>query len=166
MEQLLTQSSNLNIAIWGHESWGARGELLARAYRGFPVFGLEYAKAIQLSKINLGLLYEGNTDCTEPDVITARSFEIPAAGGFMLHERTQVAEEYFEDGKECIFFDDLDDMIDKIRYYLDHDQERQAIALAGRKRCLESGYSTDVRSEVIIAKYHELREQRDCILKD
>ena len=161
MERLLSQAGDLNIAIWGPPTWGNQGGGLARAYRGFSVFGLEYAKAIRLSKINLGLLFEGNTDGARPDVLTARSFEIPGAGGFMLHERTQVAEEYFEDGKECIFFDDPDDMVNKIRYYLAHDAERQAIARAGRQRCLESGYSTDARAETVIAKYHELRAQRE-----
>ncbi len=162
MERLLSQAVDLNIAIWGPETWGDQGEGLARAYRGFPVFGLEYAKAIRLSKINLGLLFEGNNDGARPDVLTARSFEIPGAGGFMLHERTREAQEYFEDGKECIFFDDPDDMVDKIRYYLAHDVERQSIARAGRQRCLESGYSTDARAETVIAKYYELRAQRDC----
>lgn len=159
MEVLLKREDDLDVAIWGPTAWIRDGGVLARAYRGSPVFGLEYAKAIQLSKINLGLLFEGNADGASPDILTARSFEIPGAGGFMLHERTDVAEEHFEDGTECVLFSDHDEMIDNIHYYLAHDDERLAIAAAGRQRCLDSGYSTDDRARVIIAKFHELRTQ-------
>ena len=91
------------------------------------------------------------------DVITARTFEVPAAGGFMLHERTDEAMRYFEDGKECAFFDDADEAVSKIRYYLAHKDERMVISAAGRQRALASGYSYDDRVDTVIAKYHELR---------
>lgn len=157
MEALLKRADDLDVAIWGPTAWIRHGGALAQAYRGSPVFGLEYAKAIQLSKINLGLLYEGNADGASPDKLTARSFEIPGAGGFMLHERTDEAEEHFEDGTECVLFSDHDEMIDKIHYYLAHDNERRAIAAAGRQRCLDSGYSTDDRARSVIGKFRELK---------
>lgn len=157
VEKLLQQAEDLDIAVWGPPAWGEQGGALARAYRGSPVFGLEYAKAIRLSNINLGLLFEGNSDGASPDVLTARSFEIPGAGGFMLHERTDEVEEHFEDGTECVLFSDHDELIDKIHYYLANDDERRTIAAAGRQRCLDSGYSTDDRARVIIAKFYELR---------
>ena len=166
MDGLLQRASDLVIAIWGPSAWAAQGGAVAGAYRRSPVFGLEYAKAIGLSKINLGLLFEGNRDSASPDRITARTFEIPGAGGFMLHERTPEAEALFEDGKECVFFDDAGDMIEKIRYYLAHDEERRAIARAGRQRCLDSGYSTDDRARMIIAKFHELRTQDTTVGAD
>lgn len=157
MEALLKRVGDLNVAIWGSTTWGHEGGVLARAYRGSPVYGLEYAKAIQLSKINLGLLFEGNSDGASPDTVTARTFEIPGSGGFMLHERNDEVEQYFDDGTECALFSGHDEMIDKIHYYLAHDDKRRAIAAAGRQRCLDSGYSTDDRAKTIIAKYHELR---------
>ncbi|RBI68999.1 hypothetical protein DQW77_16110 [Roseovarius sp. TE539] len=159
MEELLQRAGELDIAIWGPPTWREQGGAVAQAYRGSPVLGLEYAKAISLSKINLGLMFEGSSDGARPDVLTARTFEIPGAGGFMLHERTDEAAEHFEDCTECVLFSDHDEMIDKIHYYLAHDDERRAIAAAGRQRCLDSGYSTDDRARVIIAKFHELRTQ-------
>jgi spore maturation protein CgeB len=36
-------------------------------------------------------------------------------------------------------------LIDKVRYYLRHPDRRQAIASAGRARCLRSGYSNRER---------------------
>jgi len=159
MAKLLQQSGELDVTIWGAPTWGSHDDAVSQAYGGRPLYGLEYAKAIQLSKINLGLLFEGNADGASPDVLTARTFEISGAGGFMLHERTPEAEACFEDGRECVFFDDTADLVDKIRHYLAHDEERRAIAAAGRQRSLDSGYSTDDRAQTVIAKFHELRAQ-------
>jgi len=74
----------------------------------------------------------------------------------MLHERTDEAMRCFDDGRECAFFDDIDDLIEKIERYLVRDEERQAIAAAGRRRILNSGCSYDDRVESITAKCREL----------
>lgn len=153
---LKTAIPNLSLKIWGSETWSALPEL----YQGQPVLGIEYAKAIRLSKINLGLLSEQREGASSGDLITARTFEIPGAGGFMLHERTGEAERHFAEGKECALFSDHEDLIEKVRYYLAHDEERRTIACAGRQRCIDSGYSTDDRAKTVIAKYHTLRALR------
>ena len=61
----------------------------------------------------------------------------------MLAERTEEHERLFKDGKEAAYFNtsEPDDLLEKVRYYLDHEQERQQIARCGRERCLNSGYS-------------------------
>ena len=44
--------------------------------------------------------------------------------------------EYFEIGKEVVCFDDRHDLIEKVRYYLKHEDERAVIAKAGYERTL------------------------------
>ena len=134
--------------------------MLSSEIEGRAVWGKEYAKAIQASAINLAILTEGNKEASSGDLITARTFEIPAAGGFMLHERTEEAVQYFADEKECAFFSDADDLAAKIDYYLRHSDDRDVIATAGRQRALSSGYSVDARVETVLAKYAQLRELR------
>lgn len=147
----------LDLRIWGPQGWVGRME----CYQGHEVTGLEYAKAIGLSKINIALLSERRKGASSGDQVTARTFEIPGAGGFMLHECTEEAESFFDDGRECVFFDGPDDLAVKIAHYLAHDEERRAIAEAGRARCLSGGYSTEDRARVVIAQYHRLREAPD-----
>lgn len=52
------------------------------------------------------------------EIINLRSFEIPMYGGVQLCRFNKELSEYFESGKEIIFFHDNEDMKDKIRFYL------------------------------------------------
>lgn len=101
-----------------------------------PLYGEEYIKAINATKINLCFLRKINRD-----EVTSRSVEIPACGGFMLGERTARHLEFFEEGKEAEFFDSNEELLKKVKHYLEKPEEREMIARAGRERCIKSGYS-------------------------
>lgn len=68
--------------------------------------------------------------------IKGRNFEVPGCGGFLLTGDADNLREYYEDGKEIVIYKNTDDLIGKIRYYLTHDAEREAIARAGYERTL------------------------------
>ncbi len=70
------------------------------------------------------------------DQIKGRNFEVPGCGGFLLTGRVEGLEDYYEIGKEIVCFEDVDDLIEKTRYYLDHEDERAAIARSGCERTL------------------------------
>ncbi len=81
--------------------------------------------------INLNLV-NGNAETG----LNMRHFEITAAGGFMLcHDQPELAD-CFEIGKECAAFSNESDLVEKIRHFLGHPEERAAIALAGQRRTL------------------------------
>jgi len=65
-----------------------------------------------------------------------RHFEIPAYGGFMLTYHTAELPACFEIGKECDVFRDEEELLQKIHHYLNHPDERRAIATAGQRRAL------------------------------
>jgi spore maturation protein CgeB len=148
------------IKVWGAQ-WDRVGPdfdkaILTNAY----AVGSEYAKAISATRVNLAILSEMRPGSSSGDQTTTRTFEIPAAGGFMLHERTEEVRQYFLEDRECALFSDLDEMVEKIRFYLAHEDVRRRIAAAGRERCLKSGYSFDDRAATVVAKARELLARR------
>ncbi len=105
---------------------------VSRAYGGRFVWNETYAKAVHLSKIFLARDAYSHIRLS----LSARAFTAVGLGAFYLTFPTDGIEEVFEPGVEIVTFDSPDDMIDKIRYYLEHDDERDTIAAAGKKRVL------------------------------
>ena len=70
------------------------------------------------------------------DQIKGRNFEVPGCGGFLLTGMAENLGQYYEIGKEIVCFDDRYDLIEKVRYYLTHEDERAAIARAGYERTM------------------------------
>lgn len=100
------------------------------------LFSDNYAKSFKAFKISLCFLRKMNYDQQ-----TTRTVEIPACGGFMMAERTAEHEAMFQDGKEAAFFSSNEELLEKCRYYLEHEEERRSIAKAGYERCITSDYS-------------------------
>lgn len=70
--------------------------------------------------------------------VKGRHFEINACGGFQLSYYVEGLETCYAIGKEIAIYSDPKDLIQKIRHYLSKPDEREAIAMAGYKRTLES----------------------------
>lgn len=161
LANILRQLPDLKINIWGG-GWNkihrpiywhkrSRWQRLLHSIRGKELWCDEMGKALQLNKICLGLLNHHNRD-----LHTSRSFEIPACKGFMLAERTDEHRAYFEEDHEAVYFDSLEELVDKARYYASHDRERERIAEAGYQRCLRSDYQYVDRAKTAIECYWRL----------
>lgn len=137
------------LKIWGPK-WPryAKNNTWARPYVcGNGVWGQNYLHALSYTKIGLGFLSKWI-----PETTTTRSFEIPALGTFLLAERTDDHLSLFEEGKEAEFFGSHDELKDKLRFYLTHDNVRNKIAAAGKTRCLNSGYANTEQINKILAE--------------
>lgn len=88
------------------------------------------------SKINLGFTRMIGEDPDRPGVnqVKLRDFEVPMAGGFYLVEKAPDYDSLFKPGVEVETWSGTGELLEKIRYYLAHDSERQAIARAGAAR--------------------------------
>jgi hypothetical protein len=128
--------AGIGVKVYGH-GWerSPAGHELGGAIQHRVVWGPEYAQAICSFDVNLGIVSKWNRNHT-----ASRTFQIPALGAFLLHERNELVSRYFREGVEAEFFDSADEMVEKCRHYLAHPEERQRIAEAGRRRCVESGY--------------------------
>lgn len=66
--------------------------------------------------------------------IKSRAFEQGLSGTLMVSRQSPDLDRYYEPGKEFVPFGDLDDCVDKVRYYLAHESERARIAKAYHDR--------------------------------
>jgi hypothetical protein len=135
----------INLRIWGNQWEKRAAKSLDGAVAGTEIVGDNYARAICASSICLGLLSEARVGSSSGDLITARTFQIPACGTFMLHERNEEVAEYFTEGVDAEFVSSADELIAKVGQYLDATGDRERIAAAGLRRSLESDYSIDRR---------------------
>jgi spore maturation protein CgeB len=89
------------------------------------------------SRINLGFATVGETHRSERITqVRLRDFEVPMSGGFYLAEHSNELSDFFTPGVEIETWKSQDELLDKCRYYLLHDDERRRIASAGRVRAL------------------------------
>ncbi|MFH0702323.1 MAG: glycosyltransferase [bacterium] len=97
----------------------------------------EMIKMYSRSKINLGFSSCGETHKTKKILqVRLRDFEVPMSGGFYMVEYMEELEEFFKIGKEIVCYSNPEDLAEKIKYYLSHETEREAIRKAGYERCL------------------------------
>lgn len=150
LAQLRLAIPQLRLKVWGNQWDTAKGGALGTAIMGTGITGDDYAIAICGSSICLGILSEARLGSSSGDLITARTFQIPACGTFMLHERTTEVEEYFAEGREAEFYAGADELIQKVKQYLDAPVSRAAVARGGLRRSIESGYSIDHRMRVVL----------------
>jgi len=146
---LFLAENGLSIRVWGN-GW----DVLKRAHPNLRIErqplvnrpnDLRYTKGIIATRINLGFLRKANRDLQ-----TDRSVEIPACGGFMLAEQSAEHARLFSDGKEAAFYKDRTELLYKAKKYLSDPVAREAIAQAGRRRCLDANYSHDNRMAFMI----------------
>ncbi|MCR5155205.1 MAG: DUF3880 domain-containing protein [Butyrivibrio sp.] len=90
------------------------------------------------SKVNINMTFR----CISTGV-PLRVMDVLGAGGFLITTWQQEIEECFEDGKELVMARTPGELLEKVAYYIDHENERRFIAEKGRKKVFEK-YSYDV----------------------
>ena len=85
--------------------------------------------------------------------IKARPFEITGCGGFCITGEADDTESYYALEKEIVTYKDTPDLIQKVQYYLEHDDERELIAKAGYERALRE-HTYEVRLAEVFKQLH------------
>ena len=87
-----------------------------------------------------------------------------ACGGFVLSDRQKDVLALFKDGEHLVTFDDGKDLVDKIKYFLQHPEERKKIAAAGRREVLNKHtYTHRIQSLLSLIRRPESEPSRGGI---
>ena len=81
-----------------------------------------------------------------------RAFDIMGAGGFLLTNFQPDFLEFFVPGEDFVYFESRVDLMDKIAYYLAHEEERRQIAENGHRKIEEQH-----------TYRHRVREMLSCL---
>ena len=95
-------------------------------FAGTVSYENEMPKVFRESKINLNITLR-----SIESGIPLRVLDIMGAGGFLLTNYQPEIAEYFVNGEEVVMFESKEDMLEKIAYYLEHEEERKQIAYNG-----------------------------------
>ncbi|MCJ7571593.1 MAG: glycosyltransferase, partial [Candidatus Thermoplasmatota archaeon] len=86
-----------------------------------------FVDTYQDTKIGINLHQSG-------ELGNGRLYQLPINGVMQVCDCSNILHEVFEPGKEIVGFNSIDESIELIKYYLEHDDERKKIAVAGFKR--------------------------------
>lgn len=133
LEPLTPLGLNIYGPGWRHAQHGSQVRAAWREGRGI---GEEMAAAIGGADMVFNLV-RAEHGCAH----SMKTFEIPACGGFMLTNWTEEQAGFFEDGKQCVFFNSREELLEKATYYATHKVERLKIAAAGHAAASEHPYT-------------------------
>jgi spore maturation protein CgeB len=128
------------------QKWKRNLDIVLNAQVSGFVTGHEYQELLRKAPIQLGLLNSDNRDTH-----TARSFEIPAAGGLFLGEDTDEHRTLFTSWENAVLFENETDLFEKIDFLRKEEQLLHRIRKQGEKRMI-SGENTwkDRASKMIL----------------
>lgn len=143
---------DFDFKIWGNE-WPLDSSLSGCLQRsGERVETEDTVKIFNASRISINLHSSTYHKGINPfgDFVNPRTFEIACCGGFQLVDRRSEIGKLFEAGSEIVVFDNLDDLRQKIRFYLNNPEERTGIAERARQRVMKE-HTYDQRMNRMLA---------------
>lgn len=126
--QLMQRLKDINLKIWGSRPDWLQNRLPGR-HMGRLVHGDDKVRAALSARICLNTLHFG-----EVNSLNCRAFEIAGCGGFQIMTRVPILSEHFEPDSEVVTFAGIDELVEKVAYFLRHPSAAAAIAERGRLR--------------------------------
>lgn len=149
-----------------HPEWGRRRELIEWLQRKYPdrlrlwpklgqpgIRGQELCDLYESSCIVVGdsCLVPRRDGTPIKRYISDRVPETIGRGGFLIHPRVEGVTDgtSYTEGEHLVCYDTLDELDEKIRYYISHDDERLAIAVSGQRHVRENHTYLNRMKEVL-----------------
>ncbi len=144
-EALTTLSKRTPIKIWGYGLPEKKGNPLKRMFgpkdpykklrsvHNGEAWGIEMYKILKRSKITFNI----HEALLKGDVGNMRMFEATGCGSMLLNDNGGNLSDVFEPGKEIEVYNNMNEAIEKVEYYLKHPEKANQIAMNGQKKTIE-----------------------------
>ena len=93
----------------------------------------EYTDILNRSKISLNFCLNGCGDSQMKGRVT----ETMACNTLLIEDEGTETSRFFDEGIDFVMAHNKEDMLDKVKYYLEHDREREQIAASGHRKITE-----------------------------
>lgn len=140
-ERIMNQLGNDLVDVYGSDFWKYKSSSMSKVrqmYKGRSLYENDYADALHSASGSINLLRRQNIIESSHNM---RTFETPGYGGVLISQRTEEQLAFFEENKEAIFFDSIDELKDKLIYLKNHSGLIDTIKKNAINRSLSSGYS-------------------------
>ncbi len=145
IQSLKEIAKQFQLAVYTQSDTSVLGDSPNLHFCGSAATLTEMPKIFHLSKINLNM-----TIYPIQSGLSLRVWDVLGCGGFLLTNLQPELEEYLTPGKDLETYSCLDELLDKCKYYLSHDSQREQIA--------NNGYQT-------IVKYNTWKNRLEFMLK-
>lgn len=138
---ILKNLSKFPIEVYGDQKWAKLIKLYAEnSFKVFPtpLFNETYASYCESC---LGIFNFLRPHNIQENSHNMRTFEVPAYGGLSIANRTSEQSEFFEEDKEAIYFDELEELKDKLGFLLKNQHLIKSLKTNAYNRTQKSGYS-------------------------
>jgi hypothetical protein len=152
-DMLERAAERVPIEFWGYNlDERLLTSTLARRYRG-EAWGLDMFRILAGARI----VVNRHIDVAEHYANNMRLYEATGVGSLLVTDAKANLGDLFEVGREVVAYQDEDELVSAIEYYLAHEGERAAIAAAGQRRTL--------RDHTYAARMRDLVEILDSYLR-
>ena len=131
-------------------------ELLRHLVPVKTAWGDDYNKSLCGSKVALCFFSRLNRD-----TYTRRCFEIPATKTMLLSEYSDELSGLYKEGREVDFFRSKEELMHKLRLYIENDSLRTSVALAGFNRVLSDGHDVVSRMKLVVEWVADIQKKYD-----
>ena len=121
-------------------------ELIGVNLKGAVNYMTDMPKVFNCSRININPVMRNIRTG-----IPLRAWDIVGAGGFLMTRFQLEYMDFFENGKDYVYYESHDDLLRKTEYYLNHEDERAQIARNGHEKAVKF-HSYEKRMEFILDK--------------
>ncbi|MBR5736423.1 MAG: glycosyltransferase [Bacteroidales bacterium] len=142
--------AGLPFSLYGDEYSWSKSPLwpqLKSCYHG-PANGDVYNAVLNRVKVALVFFSKKNND-----TYTRRSFELPVTKTVMLSEYTADMDEFWPENECCVYFRNTEELVQKAKWLLEHDEEQKRIAGNAFNRLKVLGGSETDRVREVLADY-------------
>jgi len=146
-EHNIKKLTDIDLQVYGPEIWAKKLKFKKQIkYHSKPLYEQNYADAC----LNAG----GVLNFLRPQNIleqshNMRTFEVPGYSGLLISERTEEQLSFFEEDKEAVYFSNIEELKQKLKYYASNRSSIAKIKDNALKRSVKSNYSYKHRAELL-----------------